>query len=344
MALESLKCPECGGSVVLDNGQEYGFCKYCGTKVQNTNFAKIKISGEIKFDYSEELINLYSLARRAKYNNNVTQAIRYYDQILVKDPNNWEPNFYIAYFNVYNSSFNNIDSCAMSLANNINSIIFMVKENEIKAQEKTRIMNEINSRINSLGTKYYNIANSYYNSLPPQSKPYYLQQLLNDCSGIAQLFYAFGDAVYQHFQNIYGASIAAPSWASGINYQKLTISYKKNKYQDEQKMAFYANKVRMFNPYYALPATKKGCYVATSIYGSYDCNEVWVLRRYRDYHLDTNYFGKLFIKVYYKISPTIVKYFGDYKLFKKIGRKYLDKFVIKLKEKGYSDKPYNDNY
>ena len=26
-----------------------------------------------------------------------------------------------------------------------------------------------------------------------------------------------------------------------------------------------------------------GCYVATAVYGSYDCPEVWVLRRYRDF-------------------------------------------------------------
>ena len=25
-----------------------------------------------------------------------------------------------------------------------------------------------------------------------------------------------------------------------------------------------------------------GCYVATCVYGSYDCPEVWVLRRFRD--------------------------------------------------------------
>ena len=57
------------------------------------------------------------------------------------------------------------------------------------------------------------------------------------------------------------------------------------------------------------PQEKKGCYIATAVYGSYDCTEVWVLRRYRDYNLDTNIFGKIFIKLYYAISPTVVKLF-----------------------------------
>lgn len=45
-ALETLQCLKCGGAVELDSNQEYGVCKYCGAKVQNTNFKKIK--GEVK--------------------------------------------------------------------------------------------------------------------------------------------------------------------------------------------------------------------------------------------------------------------------------------------------------
>ena len=56
---------------------------------------------------------------------------------------------------------------------------------------------------------------------------------------------------------------------------------------------------------------KKGCYVATCVYGSYDCPEVWTLRRYRDFTLDETWYGRVFIKVYYAISPIFVKYFGD---------------------------------
>ena len=40
---------------------------------------------------------------------------------------------------------------------------------------------------------------------------------------------------------------------------------------------------------------KSGCYVATCVYGSYDCPEVWVLRRYRDYVLEESILGRAFI-------------------------------------------------
>lgn len=90
--------------------------------------------------------------------------------------------------------------------------------------------------------------------------------------------------------------------------------------------------------------TKKGCYVATCVYGSYDCPEVWTLRRFRDNYLDKHIFGKIFIKTYYKISPKLVKLFGNSKTFKLFNKRILDKFVLKLKSKGYQDTFYNDNY
>jgi len=89
---------------------------------------------------------------------------------------------------------------------------------------------------------------------------------------------------------------------------------------------------------------KKGCYIATCVYGSYDCKEVWRLRRYRDYYLDNHWFGRIFIKLYYYISPTLVKLFGNKKWFKKISKKLLDKKIAKLINKGYEDTPYNDKY
>ena len=44
-----------------------------------------------------------------------------------------------------------------------------------------------------------------------------------------------------------------------------------------------------------------GCYVATCVYGSYDCPQVWTLRRYRDYTLVKTWYGRSFIRTYYTI-------------------------------------------
>lgn len=85
-----------------------------------------------------------------------------------------------------------------------------------------------------------------------------------------------------------------------------------------------------------------GCYVATAVYGSYDCPEVWTLRRYRDDQLAKSWKGRLFIHTYYAISPTLVKWFGNTEWFKNMWKPELDKMVKKLRDAGVDDSPYDD--
>ena len=90
------------------------------------------------------------------------------------------------------------------------------------------------------------------------------------------------------------------------------------------------------------PKRTGGCYVASCIYGSYDCPEVWTLRRYRDEVLQKSRLGRLFIKCYYAISPKIVSKYGNSTFFRKFFKKTLDAKVKRLNEKGIENKPYHD--
>ena len=99
------------------------------------------------------------------------------------------------------------------------------------------------------------------------------------------------------------------------------------------------------NPLIDAPVTEPssgGCYVATTVYGSYDCPEVWTLRRYRDYELSETWYGRAFILTYYAISPTLVKWFGHTEWFKRMWRGKLDHMVKNLQDKGYESTPYKD--
>ncbi|MBQ7903499.1 MAG: DUF2726 domain-containing protein [Oscillospiraceae bacterium] len=87
---------------------------------------------------------------------------------------------------------------------------------------------------------------------------------------------------------------------------------------------------------------KTGCYIATCVYGSYDCSNVWVLRRFRDNSLNKTLAGRLFIKMYYAISPIVVKYLGNSYIFRSICKSPLDMLVKYLKSKGFKDTPYTD--
>ena len=86
-----------------------------------------------------------------------------------------------------------------------------------------------------------------------------------------------------------------------------------------------------------------GCYVATAVYGSYDCPQVWTLRRYRDDILAKNRCGRIFIRTYYAISPTLVKRFGKTNWFRNMWKPKLDRLVNRLNAEGISDKPYSDS-
>ena len=87
---------------------------------------------------------------------------------------------------------------------------------------------------------------------------------------------------------------------------------------------------------------KNSCYVATAVYGSYDCPQVWTLRRYRDYTLAETWYGRAFIRLYYAVSPTLVKRFGHMEWSKKMWKPKLDKMVEKLNRNGVANTPYED--
>ncbi len=87
---------------------------------------------------------------------------------------------------------------------------------------------------------------------------------------------------------------------------------------------------------------KRGCYIATCVYGSYDCPQVWTLRRFRDNILDKNVFGRFFIKVYYAVSPVLVNEFGNLTVFKRICKFLTDRLVKVLQKKGVDSSVYFD--
>lgn len=90
------------------------------------------------------------------------------------------------------------------------------------------------------------------------------------------------------------------------------------------------------------PHIVDGCYVATCVYGSYDCPQVWALRRFRDNTLKCTPFGRAFIRTYYAVSPSLVRRFGNCRWFQTMWRGILDRMVAALRKKGVKDTPYKD--
>jgi hypothetical protein len=78
----------------------------------------------------------------------------------------------------------------------------------------------------------------------------------------------------------------------------------------------------------------EGCFVATTVYENRNAYEVLLLRKYRDKVLKRIFLGRIFINVYYFISPYVSKIVEKSMFIKIITRKLLDK-IIRLIEKQF---------
>jgi hypothetical protein len=77
---------------------------------------------------------------------------------------------------------------------------------------------------------------------------------------------------------------------------------------------------------------QKNCYIATLAYQNIDHPKVEYLRIYRDARLSKSYIGRKFIKLYYKYSPSIVKWLNPYRIINRVIRKLLDSMIFILKK------------
>ena len=80
---------------------------------------------------------------------------------------------------------------------------------------------------------------------------------------------------------------------------------------------------------------KQGCYIATCVYGSYDSPEVMTLRRFRDRKLLKSAPGRVFVRLYYRLSPVLVRRFGSRRTFRSFFRSMLDPLVKRLRTRGF---------
>ncbi len=345
MSVVNAKCPNCGASIQLDNERTEGFCSYCGSKVKVEEAQKLLIQGTVKVDTSDELANLYQIARRAKDVNNSESAYKYYDMILVKDPNSWEATFYVTYYQAMQCKIGEIHSAAYSIVNCEEAVLELIKSNVDKDNQNNTLIG-IYVDLMTISTMLFNAAKQHYYDIDFQIRADYLQEYIYNAAAAAEIMYSFGNLVVVKFGEECG-STAALSWQTAIDIHKEYVKFLQDKEGNIKDIETYVQKIQKYDPTYREPEIQTnvedgGCYIATSIYGSYDCPEVWILRRFRDNTLNNYLLGKCFIKTYYTISPSLVKWFGSSLIFKRTFTPMLNKLVSKLRNKGFSDSPYQD--
>ena len=160
--MKALQCEMCGSQDLVKDG---GFfvCQSCGTKYTVEEAKKmmvegiVDVKGTVKVDTSDELKNLYEIARRAKDTNNSENAAKYYDMILVKDPQSWEANFYTTYYQAINCKIAEIASSANKIANCEESVLLLIKK-VVDENEQSNIIHEIYDRLHHIANLLYSSA------------------------------------------------------------------------------------------------------------------------------------------------------------------------------------------
>ncbi len=314
------------------------------SQVTCDNTGNISDTGATWSGMSERLKNFYILARRAKDEYNSENAILYYHMILLEDPENWEASFYETYFKAYSCAVINITTKAQSVTNCLRNIINLIVKQVPNNTERIGIYQEITEKIIKLSQMLGDTANNHFRNIDFNIRNHYGQDFINNMFNSANICYTWGDLLEQVLDD--HNEFSCSCWETAINLHKMFLSELLHKEDNIAIIEKYANKIRKikpsYNPFPEKSSQQDACYIATAIYGSYDCPEVWTLRRYRDDFLGEAWVGRIFIKIYYSISPTIVKYLGGNKYFQYFWRKLLDRLVKKLNAKGFSSLPYND--
>lgn len=343
--MKQLICEMCGSTDLIKQDGVF-ICQTCGTKYSVEEAKKMMVEGTVdvtgstvKVDTSEELANLYQTARRARADNNGETAAKYYDMILVKDPTSWEAYFYTIYFKATECKVGEMKSAAVSITNSIDTVLMLIKEHVHDREQQVAAVKEVGEYCAVISNMIFDAAMKYW-------KKDKMEGMIESRWSSAVIMYTFGnytEAIFEGGKDFAPFCIAA--WNLAISQHNEILPYIDDKEANKNEILEYVEKIKKYDDSYVQPELNMyngGCYIATAVYGSYDCPQVWTLRRYRDYTLAETWYGRAFIHTYYAISPTLVKWFGHTEWFKKMWKGKLDRMVANLKADGVEDTPYED--
>lgn len=358
--MKPLTCEMCGSTNLIKQDGVF-VCQSCGTKYSLEEAKKmmvegtVDVTGTVKIDTSSELANLYELARRAREDNNSENAQKFYDQILIKDPKSWEANFFSVYYKAMSCKIIEISSAGSSVTNCITSTLKLISENVLGTDLQEKSVQEIQIYSSIIATMLCDASKSHYMGIDWEIRSQYRDEYIERCFNGFGILISFGEVCETIFPNKFEL-LRAQSYKDACELYVEMAKCLGGDYNTILNNLFgkHFDLIKKYfpdweKPVYNAPINSNtntnnsgGCYVATAVYGSYDCPQVWTLRRFRDYTLAETWYGRAFVKIYYAVSPTLVKWFGTTNWFRNLWRKPLDRMVSKLNQQGVDNSPYCD--
>jgi len=221
---------------------------------------KVTSGSTVKIDTSDEVANLYKIARRARNDKNNENAAKYYDMILVKDANSWEAQFYVVYCQAMSWAFS-IESAALRVNNCVNTVLDLIKETYDDPDERYKCVDHIAARVIEIESLLYNAEENYFQGLWGTQNEYMRTHIANVWA-TKEALYNSGDvveAIFADDPNI--CEIAALLWRAGISQHAELVKYLAKKDANIDTINKYANKVKKYDPEYKTPeiSTSSDC-------------------------------------------------------------------------------------
>ncbi len=256
--------PTAGGTPVLNppsQRQVPGFGTSNPAAPVATRPPKVTSGSTVKIDTSDEVANLYKIARRARNDKNNENAAKYYDMILVKDANSWEAQFYVYYCQAMSWAFS-IESAALRVSNCVNTVLDLIKETYDDPDERYKCVDHIAARVIEIESLLYNAEENYFKGLWGTPENEYMRTHIANVWATTTALYNSGDvveAIFADDPNI--CEIAALLWRAGISQHAELVKYIAEKDANIDTINKYANKVKKYDPEYKTPeiSTSSDC-------------------------------------------------------------------------------------
>jgi hypothetical protein len=245
-------CELCGSNSIIKRNGLYE-CQHCGTKYSVEEARKLV--GIVKIDYSNELKNLYEIARRARNDNNSENAQRYYDQILVKDPTSWEAYFYSVYFQSYNTNIAGIQGAANRVTACEKTTFDLIDKYVKDPNSRTAAIIEVVNRCIIISDLFFKVSRNHFNSISESIRSNYHHELVDRGLASRDIVYNCGNYVEQLFGEELAKTLSVQCWKTGVGIHRALIYNVPHKYRRafSKEPLEYVKKIHRYEPRYKMP-------------------------------------------------------------------------------------------
>ena len=260
--MKVIKCEMCGSSDLVKQDGVF-VCQSCGLKYSTEEIKKLMIEGTVdvsgstvKVDTTDELENLYQIARRAKNDNNRANAAKYYDMIMVKDPTSWEAAFFSVYFTAMDCMVPQLQSAAISVSNCEESVLglirdFVPKEEQAAAVEEVMKYSILAATNLTAGAKshYDGISSgSHYDGISSSIRKEYTREYVNNVWAAKDIVYTCGNQIDKMFgDNEEIGKYAVDAWKAGIAIHETIIPHLADKAGSKSTIDSYYKKISKYD-------------------------------------------------------------------------------------------------